>query len=234
MDIFYSNNFLDSSRMQLSSIESHHCTKVLRKNIGDYIDVLDGQGTKYRCEIIDDNKKAVIVSIIEKNECINKKCKLHLVISPTKSHERLEWFIEKSVEIGVSEISFIKTSRTIRKKINIDRINRIALSAMKQSGQFFLPVINNLDSFENIFVKISEEQRFIGFLEKENKNHIVNAYNKGNNCCIMIGPEGDFDKDEIDLAKKNKFKPISLGDSRLRTETAGIYAVSVIRILNEQ
>ena len=233
MDIFYSNNISDDQNITLSSTESRHCIIVLRKIIGDKIDILNGIGEKYRCEIIDDNKKAVVVKIIKKNKFINQNPKLHLVISPTKSNERLEWFVEKSIEIGVSEISFIKTDRTIRKKINIDRINKIAISAMKQSSQFFLPAINDLDSLKNVLSRISQKQRFIGYLDKERKEHIVDAYDKKNDCCIMIGPEGDFSKTEIDLARNNNFKSISLGDNRLRTETAGIYAVSVIRTLNE-
>tara|TARA_Y100001970_G_C14187577_1_gene833458 strand:- start:102 stop:803 length:702 start_codon:yes stop_codon:yes gene_type:complete len=233
MDIFYSNNIIGEASIELSSLESHHCIVVLRKEIGNKVQVLDGDGGQYKCEIIDDNKKKVILNIINKKKYVNKKPKIHLVIAPTKSHDRIEWLIEKSVEIGVSEISFIKTSRTIRKKINIDRIKKIALSAMKQSGQFFLPIINNLDSFKSVVSKLSEKQLFIGHLESDDKQYISKIYDKNKDCCLMIGPEGDFSIDEIDLAKKNNFKPISLGDNRLRTETAGIYAVSVIRILNE-
>ena len=164
----------------------------------------------------------------------NKQSSIHLVIAPTKSHDRIEWFVEKSIEIGVSRISFIKTDRTLRKKINIDRINRIALSAMKQSGQFYLPIVNNLDSFNNVVSKISEEQRFIAHLEDEKREKISDIYDKSNDCCILIGPEGDFTIEEIALAKKNNFKNITLGDSRLRTETAGVHAVSIVKILNEQ
>ena len=190
--------------------------------------------TRYICKITDNSNKKVVASILNKIFYANKQSGVHLVIAPTKSHDRIEWFVEKSIEIGVSRISFIKTDRTLRKKINIDRINRIALSAMKQSGQFYLPIVNNLDSFNNVISKISEEQRFIAHLEDEKREKISDIYDRSNDCCIMIGPEGDFTIEEIDLAKKNNFKNITLGNSRLRTETAGVYAVSIVKILNEQ
>ena len=231
MDIFYSN-IIDTSKVELSFSESHHCSVVLRKEIGDDIEVLDGEGSRYICSIIDNNKKRVIASILTKEDCPYPKHNLHLIIAPTKSHDRIEWFVEKSIEIGVSSISFIKTDRTLRKKINIDRINRIALSAVKQSGQFYLPIINNLDSFKNVISHVSEKQLFIAHLEDDKRERISDIYKKGSNCCILIGPEGDFTIDEISLAKKNKFLSITLGDSRLRTETAAIYAVSVVRMLN--
>ena len=233
MDIFYSD-IIDNSKVELSSSESHHCLIVLRKGVGDDIEVLDGRGSRYICKITDNSNKKVVAHILNKFFYNNKQSAIHLVIAPTKSHDRIEWFVEKSIEIGVSRISFIKTDRTLRKKINIDRINRIALSAMKQSGQFYLPIVNNLDSFNNVISKISEEQRFIAHLEDEKREKISDIYDRSNDCCIMIGPEGDFTIEEIDLAKKNNFKNITLGNSRLRTETAGVYAVSIVKILNEQ
>jgi len=231
MDIFYSN-IIDTSKVELSFSESHHCSVVLRKEIGDDIEVLDGEGSRYICSIIDNNKKRVIASILTKKDCPYPKYNLHLIIAPTKSHDRIEWFVEKSIEVGVSSISFIKTDRTLRKKINIDRINRIALSAVKQSGQFYLPIINNLDSFKNVIPHVLEKQLFIAHLEDDKRKKISDIYKKDSNCCILIGPEGDFTIDEISLAKKNNFRSITLGDSRLRTETAAIYAVSVVRMLN--
>ena len=231
MDIFYSN-IIDTSKVELSFSESHHCSVVLRKEIGDDIEVLDGEGSRYICSIIDNNKKRVIASILTKKDCPYPKHNLHLIIAPTKSHDRIEWLVEKSIEVGVSSISFIKTDRTLRKKINIDRINRIALSAVKQSGQFYLPIINNLDSFKNVIPHVLEKQLFIAHLEDDKRKKISDIYKKDSNCCILIGPEGDFTIDEISLAKKNNFRSITLGDSRLRTETAAIYAVSVVRMLN--
>ena len=232
MDIFYSD-MIDDNNIELSSLESHHCSIVLRKGIGDQIEILDGIGNQYICKIIDNNKKKVIANILDKNFYNNQEYNIHLIIAPTKSQDRIEWLVEKSIEIGVSEISFIKTNRTLRKKVNIDRINKIAISAMKQSSQFYLPHINNLNSFKNVVSNLSEKQLFIAHLEDQERKKISDIYQKNNNCCIMIGPEGDFTIDEIDLAKKNNFKSVSLGNSRLRTETAGIYAVSMVKALNE-
>tara|TARA_Y100000590_G_C15610014_1_gene973474 strand:- start:657 stop:1355 length:699 start_codon:yes stop_codon:yes gene_type:complete len=232
MDIFYSD-MIDDNNIELSSLESHHCSIVLRKGIGDQIEILDGIGNQYICKIIDNNKKKVIANILDKNFYNNQEYNIHLIIAPTKSQDRIEWLVEKSIEIGVSEISFIKTNRTVRKKVNIDRINKIAISAMKQSSQFYLPHINNLNSFKNVVSNLSEKQLFIAHLEDQERKKISDIYQKNNNCCIMIGPEGDFTIDEIDLAKKNNFKSVTLGNSRLRTETAGIYAVSMVKALNE-
>jgi len=232
MDIFYSD-MIDDNNIKLSSLESHHCSIVLRKSIGDQIEILDGIGNQYICKITDNNKKQVIANILDKNFHKNQGYNIHLIIAPTKSQDRIEWLVEKSIEIGVSKISFIKTNRTLRKKINIDRINKIAISAMKQSGQFYLPHINNLNSFKNVVSNLSGRQLFIAHLEDQKRRKISEIYQKNNDCCIMIGPEGDFTIDEIDLAKKNNFESVTLGNSRLRTETAGIYAVSMVKTLNE-
>ncbi len=233
MDIFYSNIIHDNT-IELSTSESHHCAVVLRHEIGSQIQVLDGIGSRYLCAIIDNNKKKVIADILNKEFHTPKAYKIHLIIAPTKSLDRIEWFVEKSVELGVSQISFIKTQRTERNKINITRINRIVMSAMKQSGQYYLPIINDLIIYRGVISNRKEQQLFIAHLEgQDKKNNIVDLYRKNSDCCVMIGPEGDFTIDEINLAIENNFQPVTLGSSRLRTETAGIYAVSTIKALNE-
>lgn len=235
MDIFYSDIIHDTT-IELSTLESHHCAVVLRYEIGSQIQVLDGIGGRYLCEIIDNNKKKVIVDILNKEFHNPKPYKVHLIIAPTKSLDRIEWFVEKSVELGVSKISFIKTQRTERNKININRMNRIVMSAMKQSGQYYLPIINNLIIYRDVISNRKESQLFIAHLEdqdKNKKNNIVDVYIKNLDCCILIGPEGDFTIDEINLAIENNFQSITLGNNRLRTETAGIYAISAIKTLNE-
>ena len=173
MDIFYSD-IISTNKLELSSTESHHCSIVLRYDIGDQIEVLDGVGSKYLCKITNNNKKKVIVDILSKESYSSIAYHLHLIIAPTKSQDRIEWFVEKSIEIGVSEISFMKTERTQRNKININRINRISISVMKQSGQYFLPVINDLISFKDAVSNRKEEKLFIAHLEnKKKKNHII-------------------------------------------------------------
>ena len=230
MDIFYSD-IIDNSKVELSSSESHHCLIVLRKDIGDDIEVLDGKGSRYICKIIDNSNKKVVARILNKIFYANKQSAIHLVIAPTKSHVRIEWFVEKSIEIGVSRISFIKTDRTLRKKINIDRINRIAISAMKQSGQFYLPIVNNLDSFNNVISRVSEEQRFIAHLEDEKREKISDIYDRSNDCCIMIGPEGDFSDQELDMMNKEGVAYFKMGNRRLRSETAALNSIAVLNEL---
>ena len=232
MNLFYSKNIKDKI-IYLSKDESHHCINVFRNNIGDNIIVIDGDGNEHICEIIDIHSKETKVKIIKTTTFPKSSREVHLIISPTKSKDRIEWFIEKSIEIGVDKISFIKTERTERSKINMDRINKIAISAMKQSGQHYLPEIHEISPFNTLLKDINEDQLFIAHLNDKSTKHLANLYASKGSCCILIGPEGDFTKDEINTAVSSKFISVSLGSSTLRTETAGIYALSIINTLNE-
>jgi len=232
MDIFYSDN-INNNFIELSESESHHCAKVMRKKKGDLVSVLDGKGSKYTALIIQADKKNVLLEIKTIDRVPNSGIGLHLIISPTKSHDRIDWLIEKATEIGIQKISFMNCARTERKKINLDRIKRISISAIKQSGQRYAPKINNILSYKQIIDNISDDQRFIAHLEEDKKKHLRSVYNKSKNCCVLIGPEGDFTIDEINLAKENHFHSITLGKSTLRTETAGLFVASLINILNE-
>ncbi len=233
MNLFYSNNITDDIIL-LSENESHHCIHVLRNNIGDNIIVIDGKGGEYISKIIDFNKKQVTAQCI-RNRKIPKPLNLpHLAVSPTKSQDRIEWLIEKSIEIGVSKISFLKASRTERNRININRINKIAVSAMKQSGQYYLPIISDIVPLESLLESIDEEYLFIAHLnDSKSTKHLADLCKENIKSCILIGPEGDFTEEEVDLAANFNFIPVSLGNSTLRTETAGIYALSVLTTLNE-
>ena len=157
-------------------------------------------------------------------------------MSPLKNHRRIEWFIEKSVEIGIDEISFIECSRTIRKKININRLNRTAISAMKQSLSAKIPKINSTVSINEFLENNSSSNKFICHLQKGSSKTIFDykqQYKLDCSSSIMIGPEGDFTMNEINFAKKNKFSILSLGQKRLRTETAGFIACHLLNIINE-
>ena len=230
MNIFYSDN-IDSNTIQLSKRESHHCMHVMRMKLNDIVQVLDGNGNRYTCEIIN-NKKVTTLDIIKKDYFSKKNFSTHIGISPTKSHDRIDWFVEKSVELGIDEISFIKTERTERKKINFNRINKIAISAMKQSGQYYLPRVNDLLPFDKIIEQAKEKELFIAHVDNL-KEKLVTLYSPGKDSCTLIGPEGDFTSAEVDFARSNNFKSISLGDSILRTETAAVHCISLIRALNE-
>lgn len=234
MDFFYSN-IIKNNIIVLDLIESNHCLKVLRKSIGDVVNVVDGKGTLFKGKIISNNKncKVEIKKIVK--DYNKKNYYIHIGISPLKNHNRIEWFIEKSVEIGIDEISFIGCTRTIRKKINIDRLHRTAISAMKQTLKAKIPKINPILKLNQFIEKNSNDNKFICHLEENITNSIFNyrkTFQFNSSSCILIGPEGDFTLDEINFSKKNNFSFLSLGDSRLRTETAGIVACHLLSIMN--
>ena len=231
MNIFFSD-CIYGDEIKLSQKESHHCINVKRSKNGDLVEILDGKGTRYIANIIDTSKKSVLLKIKQKEICSNNLPDFHLVISPTKAHDRLDWMIEKATEIGVKKISFVSCKRTERKKINLDRIKRITVSAIKQSGQYYLPEISNMVNYQDLVLSISERQKYIAHLEPDSKQHLSNLYDNSKEICIMIGPEGDFTDEEIDFAKKNGFLSVSLGENTLRTETAGVFSVSLINALD--
>ena len=158
---------------------------------------------------------------------------LHIAIAPTKNMDRLEWFVEKATEIGISEITPLLCRYSERKVVKLERINKIIVSAMKQSKKSLLPQLNEMISF-NDFIKKCEghDNCFIAHCYNQNKQSLSQLYLKGNDATIVIGPEGDFSEEEVESALKNGFSPITLGESRLRTETAGIVACHTIQLLN--
>ena len=229
-NFFYSNN-ISSDIIILDKVESNHCINVLRYFKGDNIYVVDGIGNLYSGEIInaDKNKCYVLIKKVKK-KYRNRDYYIHIAISPTKNHDRIDWFIEKAVEIGVDEISFITCERTYRKKIRIDRLHRIAITAMKQSLKAYAPKINNLVLFDYFINNNKDSIGYICHLEKGAKNKVFSHNLIDSKSYILIGPEGDFSNNEIELAIKNDISPISLGESRLRTETAGIVACHLLNL----
>ena len=235
MDFFYSDDISDGI-IKLNTHESKHCIRVLRKKEGESLNIVDGKGTLFQGKLISVTKKNCYVKIDKIFE--NYSCRdyyIHIAISPTKNHDRIEWFVEKSIEIGVDEISFIQCERTLRKKIKIERLHRTALSAMKQTLKAKIPIINDIIDFDH-FVKINNKSNmYICHLENENRKDLFHYRKKISNNfkhCILIGPEGDFTYSEIKLSKKMNFYPITLGSSRLRTETAGVVSCSILNFLN--
>ena len=218
----------------LDEFESHHCTNVMRLKINDPVNVFDGKGNLYKAVITEINKRCVTLKVVEHCHYKNKSDKVHIAIAPTKSQDRLEWFVEKSVELGVSKISFVMTARTERKKINMNRCTKIIIAAMKQSGRLYIPEIQGLCNFNTFIENSNEEARYICTLDnnKLNKN-IYDRIESSKNQCFIIGPEGDFTSDEISLANKNGYESISLGDNVLRTETAGIFVAAACKIINK-
>ena len=228
MQLFYLENPKDE--IILSAEESKHATKVLRKKEGDILNFTDGKGDFYKAEItVADSRKCrlKIVSTEQKEKQHNYH--LHIAIAPTKNMDRFEWFLEKATEIGIDEITPIICSHSERKVIKTERCNRILLSAMKQSLKFYLPKLNEAISFNDFLKQDYEGSKYIAHCEDGEKKELKTV-DKTEKHLILIGPEGDFSQKEIDLSFKNQFKAVSLGTSRLRTETAGIIAAHSINI----
>ena len=229
MELFYSTDIFDG-RIELSKTESHHCIKVLRKSINDIVMVIDGMGNLYTTKLINLNPKNTILEITDTQIDYGKREKyLHIAIAPTKSMDRLEWFIEKVVEIGIDKISLIQCKNSERTKIKMERCEKIILSATKQSLKAFLPTLNPLVEF-NQFINENhfEIAKSIGYLGSEKSVLLSDYHDDKQSHLVCIGPEGDFSPSEAQMAIKNGFQCISLGDSRLRTETAGVVASILI------
>lgn len=220
----------------LNEEESKHCTKVLRLGNGDEIYLTDGKGNMYKTEIMELHQKKTILKILETFPEYGKKSySLQIAIAPTKNTDRLEWFIEKATEIGIDEISPVICKNSERKFIKPDRLNRIAEAAMKQSYKAYHPIINEQTDFVK-FIKqsLNYEQKFIAHCEDEyEKIYLGKILKKNSSAIVLIGPEGDFNPQEIELAKAAGFIPVSLGESRLRTETAGVVACGIVSVINE-
>jgi len=231
MQIFYTPD-ISGIEYFLNEEESKHAIKVLRMNINDEILMIDGKGTLYKAVIADANpKKCRVIVIDTKPEFQKRNYKLHIAISPVKNPDRFEWFLEKATEIGIDEISPLLCDRTEKKNINIERYNRILESAMKQSINAYHPKINPLVKFNNFISACICENKIIATCEGDRKSlRSVNI--PGSEILILIGPEGDFTENEINIAKSNNFIPVSLGTGRFRTETAGLIACHTISLLN--
>ena len=234
MHIFYQPD-LTQNEIFLDEEESKHCVRVLRMKKDDEVELIDGKGSSAIAKIIDDNPKRCVLNIINrKSHILNRTYKIHIAVAPTKNFDRMEWFIEKAVEIGIDEISFIECKNSERVKVNMQRWEKVAISAMKQSKQFWLPKINDVRKSDEVMKELSDEElKLIAFCETDIKQTLHHQITKSSNhqITILIGPEGDFTKDEIDFAIKNNFKTVSFGENRLRTETAALYACMVINIL---
>ena len=244
MHLFYTPD-INSSTYTLNEEESKHCVRVLRLNEGDKIQLIDGGGGLYEAEITDNNPKRCSVKIIEhKKEVGKRNWQLHIAIAPTKNMDRLEWFVEKATEIGIDEVSLIDCKNSERTIVKTERIQKVAISAIKQSLKAYLPKINEVVDYKKFiastkdfkgekFIAHCHPSPFSGGEGPEVRLHIKSQYSPKQNALVLIGPEGDFTIEEVKLALENGFKEISLGESRLRTETAALYACGALNVLNE-
>ena len=235
MDFFFSNNIING-KIILDADEARHCMKVMRHKAGDLIKTVDGLGNLYSGNLVSFDKNSCTIQINDKTENYKKRNQyIHIGISPIKNQDRLEWFIEKSVEIGIDEITLIDCDRTLRKKIKIDRLNKIAITAMKQSLKAYIPKINDVITVNDFIMCNQNSSKFICHLDNDDRRDVFyykDDIKKYKNVSVLIGPEGDFSASEIELAVDNSFLCVTLGNSRLRTETAGILACHLFNLIN--
>lgn len=233
MQLFYVPT-ISGAGVILDETESKHAVRVLRLTEGVQVQLIDGKGGFYLAEIVDANPKKCRLNIVESTqEFGKKKFHLHIAIAPTKSMDRFEWFLEKATEIGIDEITPLLTEHSERKNIKPDRLEKILVSAMKQSLKAYLPKLNELTRFSEFIANAKIETRYIAHCHDGEKPHLKNSLEKGNDILVLIGPEGDFSIEEVEAARRNGFQEISLGVARLRTETAGIVACHICNLAND-
>lgn len=231
MNLFYAEN-IEGDFAYLSVEEAAHIVRVLRKREGEELNFTDGKGTFYKGTIVETGKKKCILKITERGANPSQRnYHLHIAIAPTKNINRYEWFLEKATEIGLDTVSPILCAHSERTRVRTDRLQKILVSASKQSLQMKFPLIQDLVKFNKFLQNIQEEQftqKFIAHCEEDGeKTQLTEVIKPEGNILILIGPEGDFSEQEIEAAKAVGFLPVALGNSRLRTETAGIYAAAI-------
>ena len=234
MQLFYNPNIgEDTINFTFDKEESKHIVKVLRKKDGDILFVTNGLGFLFKTEVILAIDTKCTVKIVGFEKAATPNFHLHLAVAPTKMNDRYEWFLEKATEIGVSEITPIICDHSERTQIKIDRFDKIVTSAMKQSNQYYLPKLNEPISFKDFINKQHEGSLFIAHCEDTDRKLLKELLQPDDSITLLIGPEGDFSAKEIQMAIEKKFVPVSLGNTRLRTETAAIVACHSVVFVNE-
>lgn len=234
MQLFYNPDISEQNNtFCFPKDESRHIIKVLRKKTGDTLHITNGKGYVFTAEIIIADQKNCIVNIINSEFKKPTDYKLHLAVAPTKMNDRYEWFLEKATEIGITSITPIYCDHSERKKLKLDRFEKILQSAMKQSLHLYLPILNEPILFKDYINQDFSGDLFIAHCEETNKRSLKNEIKPNSETTILIGPEGDFSVNEIETAIKNKFIPVTLGNTRLRTETAAIVACHSVAFINE-
>ena len=232
MHLFYTPD-IAAEIYVLNEEESKHCIRVLRLQSGDRVVLVDGKGGFYQAEITDPHPKKTTLRIIATElEYSKRNHYLHIAVTPTKNIERIEWFLEKATELGIDEISFIICDRSERKEIKLDRLIKVVTSAVKQSLKAYHPKVNGAIHFKNFIKQSQASQKFIAHCVHDTKKELKDYLQLHSNYIILVGPEGDFTSNEITLATDHDFVPITLGNSRLRTETAALEACFEINFLN--
>ncbi len=229
MNLFYTSN-INKGTAYLNEDESRHCVKVLRMKEGDKVSFIDGKGGLHWGELITAGPKECEIKVLNSREDFEKRpYYLHIAISPTKNNDRFEWFLEKATEIGIDRITPLICERSERRKIREDRFQRVILSAVKQSVKAFLPELDPLTSYDDFLRSVDNRKiRYIAHCMQAKKEELIKSAGDPASYIILIGPEGDFSPSELEAAMNKGFTPVSLGNSRLRTETAGVVAAQII------
>ena len=229
LPFFYEENLSNQSTFILSEDTSRHIIQVLRMQKGERLKMTNGKGQVLTSQIIYENKKATEVKVLAAEIYEPPTKKITIAISLVKNNSRLEWFLEKVTEIGVSEIIPILCDRTEKQHFRYERMKAILISAMLQSQQTWLPVLHEPKQFNHLAIEqFDDQQKFIAHCEESGQKNNLSTFQPFDHSTILIGPEGDFSKEEIELALQNNFIPVSLGETRLRTETAGIVAAVLL------
>jgi 16S rRNA (uracil1498-N3)-methyltransferase len=231
MQLFYISR-IEGNACVLSEEESWHCTKVLRLKEGDEITLTDGRGNIHSGRLTRIHHKGCLVEITGTRNVAPGSWHTHIAMAPTKNIDRFEWFLEKATEIGIGEITPLFCEHSERETVKLHRLEKVLVSAMKQSLKAWLPKLNEPVKFREFISKERNGQKFIGYCETGNESALAKLYIPGNDAVILIGPEGDFSKTEVEQACASGFVPVSLGTSRLRTETAGIVACHTVELSN--
>lgn len=234
MQLFYNPNIVSQSKEILfDKEESKHISKVLRKHSGDHLQITNGKGELFTCELTLSTTNKCIAKIIQTESKEKRPYTIHLAVAPTKMNDRYEWFLEKATEIGIDKITPIICDHSERTSIKEERFERVLIAAMKQSLQFHKPTLNSVQTFKEFIDTNTTSQRFIAHCEETQKASFKSLIQPNKDIVILIGPEGDFSPKEIELALENDFLPVTLGSTRLRTETAAIVACHSIVLVNE-
>ncbi|MDR0733068.1 MAG: 16S rRNA (uracil(1498)-N(3))-methyltransferase [Dysgonamonadaceae bacterium] len=232
MLLFYVPDIADLP--QLPEQEVGHCLKALRMRVGDIVHVTDGKGNLYKTALLETHPKHCRLDILEIiPQTPIRKERITIALAPTKNMERTEWFAEKATETGIEAIAFLNCRFSERKEINMERMNKILVSAMKQSLKFRLPQLQEMTAFRQFIAQSFDGRKFIAHCRPGEKTLLSKAYRPGENALTLIGPEGDFSEEEVELAIRQGFTPVSLGESRLRTETAALLACQTFHIINQ-
>ncbi|NCE72025.1 16S rRNA (uracil(1498)-N(3))-methyltransferase [Odoribacter sp. Z80] len=233
MYLFYAPD-IEGDYYTLNAEESRHCIRVLRFTEGESVSLVDGKGNWYNAVVERPELKGCGVRVTEKIENHGQRpFHLHLAVAPTKNIDRTEWMLEKCTEMGIDEITLLHTAHSERKVVKDERLEKVLVSAMKQSLKAYLPRLNPMVDFRQMVTEECSAQKFIAHCCPGEKKRLDEVYQPGRDAVILIGPEGDFSTEEVALAEANGFIAISLGTSRLRTETAGIVACHSINFMNK-